>query len=144
MRSDGSISRGAASHLRSRHYRELLFAAELVGRVGGGDREHHCWDFPSSFSAFSRHCWCQASTAKIQGPEDRSGGCLSDSLGGPVWDRGYSDSGSGFHNIPLGQEQTISYAAEHGFASAKRKSLDQLENLWSVFSSALRRAALDA
>jgi len=54
---------------------------------------------------------------------------LSDSFGGPLWDRGYSDSGSRFRNLSLGQEQTVSCAAEHGFTRAKRKSLVQLENL---------------
>jgi hypothetical protein len=44
--------------------------AELVGCVGGGDREHRRWDFPGSFSAFARNCCCQTITAKIQGPED--------------------------------------------------------------------------
>jgi hypothetical protein len=46
---------------------------------------------------------------------------LPDSLGGPVRDRGHSDAGSGFRNLSLGQEQTLSRAAEHGFAPAKRK-----------------------
>jgi hypothetical protein len=45
LRSHGSRSAGAACHLRSRHYRELLFVAELVGRVGGGHREHCRRDF---------------------------------------------------------------------------------------------------
>jgi hypothetical protein len=63
------------------HHRQLLSVAELIGRVGGGDREYRCRDFPDSFSAFSRHCWFQTSTAKIEGPKDRSGGCLSELLG---------------------------------------------------------------
>jgi hypothetical protein len=65
VRSNDSRGAGAVGHLRSRHYGELLFVAELVGCVGGGDREHRRWDFPGSFSAFPRNCCCQTITAKI-------------------------------------------------------------------------------
>ena len=70
VRPDDSRSAGAAGYLRSCHYRELIFVAELVGCIGGGDREHRRWDFPDSFSAFPRNCCCQTITAKIQRPED--------------------------------------------------------------------------
>src|SRR5207302_3616016 len=48
---------------------------------------------------------------------------LPDSLGGRVWDRRYFDAGSGFRNLPLGQKQTISNAAERGPTEAKKKTL---------------------
>ena len=36
-----------------------------------------------------------------------------------------SDAGSGFRNLPLGQEQTVSSAAERGFARAGSRTLSE-------------------
>ncbi|HUE57646.1 MAG TPA: hypothetical protein VMO76_17550, partial [Candidatus Udaeobacter sp.] len=50
-----------------------------------------------------------------------------------VWDRRYFDAGPGFRNLPLGQKQTISNAAERGLTEAKKKTLSHgAGNVYSV------------
>ena len=43
--------------------------------------------------------------------------------GGPVWDLGHSNAGSGFRHLSLGQEQIVSNAAERGFSRLEAEPL---------------------
>src|SRR5437588_577016 len=60
-------------------------------------------------------------------------------------DRRYFDAGPGFRNLPLGQKQTISNAAERGLTEAKKKTLSHgagniaFSPVWSKISNVLKR-----